>query len=210
VIGEVSVEWATFTGHFPGDPANSSGGMLVRGGFKFKNNFKIKKGHKMAWVQAYKETGGAATHTIDTSTNPPFYPQHTVPGYDVGYFDGPVDAFANAVVPTAIDFETALVCWDEKKPKDLFAIGSWLWGYTIDKPNKTIPFGYNLIFSPPLTGKLKDPFVAEFGPAGTRDKGWTLTEGCDDCFEPVPEPATLLAMGSGLALMALRRRKSSK
>lgn len=212
-IGDLVFQYGAFTGEFPGRPQNSAGGMLIRGGLKLAPNIQLKPGHTLRWVQVFKETGGAGTTTIDSTGNQPFYPNHTLAGFTPLFFDGPADDFDNQVIPTAIDFETALVCFENKNPKNLFALGVFQWGYKIDKNNKTITDEYLLLpnFPTPLTALLSNTFNAEFGPAGTRDTGWTLQAGgCPDCFEVIPEPATLMLFGIGVLPVwrALRRQRT--
>lgn len=217
-IGDLVFQYGAYTGEFPNRPQNSAGGMLIRGGLKLAPNIKVKPNHTLRYVQVYRETGGQGLTTIDSSGNSPFYPNHTLNGFTPLFFDAPADDFDNAQVPTAIDFETALVCFDNNKPKDLFALGVFQWGYQIDKANKTILNEYLLLpnFPTQLTALLSNTFNAEFGANGTRDTGWTLTAGgCPDCFQVVPEPTTLLlfALGAAPALrIALRpqKRKASE
>jgi len=205
-IGTIKFEYGAFTGHFPGDAADSDGGMVIRGGFTFNNQWKLAPNHELRWLQYYRETGGQARTTVDGD---PLYANHALAGVSSLFYDAPVDAFANAQVPTAIDFEAALVCYDAAKPKELHAVGSFLWGYDIDKANKTITDEYALIFTAPLTVTFKNTFATEFGAAGTEDTGWTIDENnAAACFMMIPEPVSSLAFAAlclGLALTARRR-----
>jgi len=211
-IGDLVFQYGAYTGEFPNKPLDSAGGMLIRGGLKLAPLIKVKPGHTLRYVQVFKETGGAGTTTIDGN---PLYPDHTQTGFTPLFFDAPVDGFANLVVPDRIDFETALVCFKNDKPKELFALGVFQWGYEIDVPNKTIKNEYLLLgnFPTGLTALLSNTFDKEFGATGTRDTGWTLTAGeCPDCFEVIPEPATLLlfALGAAPALRLVWRRRENE
>ena len=211
-IGDLVFQYGAYTGEFPNGPPDSAGGMLIRGGLKLAPLIKVKPGHTLRYVQVFKETGGAGTTTIDGN---PLYPDHTQTGFTPLFFDAPVDGFANLVVPDRIDFETALVCFKNDKPKELFALGVFQWGYEIDVPNKTIKNEYLLLgnFPTGLTVLLSNTFDKEFGATGTRDTGWTLTAGeCPDCFEVIPEPATLLlfALGAAPALRLVWRRRENE
>ena len=214
-IGDLVFQYGAYTGEFPNRPPDSAGGMLIRGGLKLAPLIKVKPGHTLRYVQVFKETGGAGTTTIDSPGAQPLYPNHTLNGFTPLFFDAPADDFDNAQVPTAIDFETALVCFKNDKPKELFALGVFQWGYEIDVPNKTIKNEYLLLgnFPTGLTALLSNTFDKEFGATGTRDTGWTLTAGeCPDCFEVIPEPATLLlfALGAAPALRLVWRRRENE
>lgn len=188
--------------------------MQIRGGLKLAPLIQLKPGHTLRWVQVFKETGGAGTTTIDSTGAQPLYPNHTLSGFTPLLYDGPADDFGNRQIPTAIDFETALVCFANNNPKNLFALGVLQWGYKIDVANKTIKDEYLLLpnFPTTLTALLSNTFNAEFGPSGTRDTGWTLQAGgCPGCFQVIPEPATLtlFALGALPVWRALRRQRTA-
>jgi hypothetical protein len=179
---------------------------MIRGGFTLDPGFTLAPGHQLGWVQRYVETGGAGTSTIDSAGPSPLYTNYVVPGITTGLVDIPFDTFTNNTI-TALDFESVLVCWDVNKPKDLFGIGSFIWGYEYDNANSTITSTYAYGFSAPITGTFTTLFDKEFGAAGTKGRDWTLTAGCDDCFAVVPAPPAILAMAAGLANVARRRRR---
>lgn len=201
-VGTMYFEFGAYTGNL-GGMNGDSGGMVIRGGFKFNNDKKLNPGHSLRWLQAFRETGGNNTTTIDGN---PLYPNHSLAGYDSLFFDAPADVFTNPNTPDSIVFEAALVCFDNANPMALHALGSFLWGYNIDKVNKTITGEYALIFTPPLGGLLTTTFTNEFGPMGTRGMGWTLDSNCADCFMMIPEPNVLILVGQGLALVLIGRR----
>jgi len=204
-IGTTKFQFGGFTGKVNGNADNTIGGMMIRGGFTMDPGFKLKAGHNLGWIQRYKETGGAGTSTIDAPGPSPLYPVHPVPGVTAPLVDIPFDTFAGNTI-TAIDFESVLVCWDTANPKDFFGVGSFLWGYSYGA--NTVTTTYALLFTAPITSTFTNLFDAEFGASGTKSTGYTLTAGCDDCFEPVPEPATMAAMAMGLAVLARRRRRA--
>lgn len=200
-IGKINFDYAAYTGD-SGAGANNSGGMLIRGGFQFDALCTLKKGHKLRWLQTYIEVGGGNQSTVD---GVPLYTDFTNPAYDAFLWDAPTDPFgANNI--SSILFESALVCFDEKDPKKLFVVGSFIWGYDVDNPNKTVKNEYAKLWTGNTTGTFNGIFDSEFGAKGTRDTGWSLTMGCDDCFQCVPEPGSICALSMG-ALVLLRRRK---
>ncbi len=204
-VGTTKFQFGGFTGKVNGNANNTIGGMMIRGGFIIDPGFQLKPGHNLGWVQRYKETGGANTSTIDAPGPSPLYPVHPVPGITTPLVDIPFDTFAGNTI-TSIDFESVLVCWDTATPKDLHGLGSFLWGYSYGA--NTINSTYALLFTPPITGTFTTLFDNEFGATGTKGKGWTLTPGCDDCFQAVPEPSSFAAVGIGLAVLARRRRRA--
>lgn len=204
-IGTTKFQFGGFTGKVNGNADNTIGGMMIRGGFTLDPGFQLKPGHNLGWIQRYKETGGAATSTIDAPGPSPLYPVHPVPGVTTPLVDIPFDTFAGNTI-TSIDFESVLVCWDTAHPKDFYGVGSFLWGYSYGA--NTITSTYALLFTAPITSTFTSLFDAEFGATGTKGTGYTLTPGCDDCFQPVPEPASIAAMAVGLCALARRRRRS--
>lgn len=204
-VGTTTFQFGGFTGKVNGNANNTIGGMMIRGGFTIDPGFKLKTGHNLGWVQRYKETGGGNTSTIDAPGPSPLYPVHPVPGITTPLVDIPFDTFAGNTI-TSIDFESVLVCWDTATPKDLHGVGSFLWGYSYGA--NTITSTYALLFTPPITATFTTLFNTEFGATGTKGTGWTLTPGCDDCFEAVPEPSSFAVIGVGLAVLARRRRRA--
>ncbi len=206
-VGTMYFEFGAFTGTRT-DSGNPMGGMLIRGGFQLDPLCQLAPNHSLRWLQVYRETGGTGTTTVDGN---PLYPNHTQAGYDALLFDAPNDVWSppnpNAP-PTSIQFESALVCFDNANPMALHALGSFLWGYNIDNANQTITGEYALIFTPPLTSLLTTTFNNEFGPMGTRGQGWTLDSMCSDCFRCVPEPAVLIVFALCFAPLLNRRLRS--
>jgi hypothetical protein len=204
-VGTTTFQFGGFTGKVNGNGDNTIGGMMIRGGFVMDPGFHLKTGHNLGWVQQYVETGGANTNTIDAPGPSPLYPVHPVPGITTPLVDIPFDTFAGNTI-TSINFESVLVCWDTASPKDLHGIGSFLWGY--DYAANAITDSHAYLFTPPIQASFTTRFAAEFGAAGTKDTGWTLTPGCDDCFEAVPEPSSFAAIAVGLAVLLRRRRRA--
>ncbi|MCS6949095.1 MAG: PEP-CTERM sorting domain-containing protein, partial [bacterium] len=193
---------------------NTRGGMIVRGGLKLAPLIRVKPGHTLRWMQVYRETGGQGNTTIDSSGNQPLYANHTLTGFTPLFFDAPSDVFAAQTTPDKLEFQTALVCFKDNDPKKLFGLGAFQWEYDIDKVNKTIKNEKLTLTNFPtgLPLLLKNTFDAQFGANGTRDTGWTLQAGgCPDCFEVIPEPATLTLFGLGALPVwrALRRQRAA-
>jgi hypothetical protein len=204
-----------FTPRDPSDarlqkPGNNSGGARLQAFFDITDK-ECPRHYR--WIQAV--TGG--TSTIGTPPYiDPFAKDDTLPFYwtnkelpsfistnKLEILDIPGQPLSEATVgnPASVDFETALVCWWDKK---IHLFQSFTWGYEIvAKSGGGYDVGVDSFAWTTPSTTLTNLITGFDGNDDGKPDGWQIT---DDCCPCIPEPTSLCIWCIGVVtIIGLRR-----
>ncbi len=170
------------------------GGAIIRGGFILGPDSQIVDGFGLRWLQTVKITPPGSLHVDPDKTGKPpgpFYPLFPTKGVNVPLFDPP-NVFQTETL--TFNFESAVVCVDIKNPNNVQYLGSFQWGYRINKDKVTPEAPHDWMEKPTDNwfAAIKNDFP-----------DLKVTQGC--CIVVPGPPTWLLMLLGGLTAGGVRR-----